>query len=47
MARLKHTKSGAIVEVRDEKVALLGSEWEPADVKKAPAKKAVAKQSEK
>ena len=43
MARLKHTKTGALVEVRDEKVEAMGSEWESAEIKKAPAKKAAAK----
>lgn len=42
MARLKHVKSGAVVEVRDEKVEAMGSEWESAEAKKAPAKKAAA-----
>lgn len=46
MARLANVKTGAIVEVRDDKVALLGAEWEPV-VKKAPAKKAAAKKSDK
>jgi hypothetical protein len=31
MARLVNVKSGAIVNVADEKVARLGSEWEPAE----------------
>ena len=43
MARLRHTKSGAVVSVSDEKAARMGSEWEPADEKpKAPAKKAAS-----
>lgn len=42
MARLTHVTSGAIVEVPDEKVARLGSEWEPVKAK-APAKKAAPK----
>ena len=43
MARLKHIKSGVVVEVRDDKVEAMGSEWESAETKKAPAKKAAAK----
>ena len=43
MARLRNVNSGAVVEVRDEKVEALGSEWESAETKKAPAKKAAAK----
>lgn len=31
MARLRNIKSGAIVNVPDEKAIRLGSEWEPAD----------------
>jgi hypothetical protein len=31
MAKLKHATTGAIVEVADEKVERLGSEWEPHD----------------
>lgn len=47
MARLTNVKSGAVVEVRDEKVELLGSDWKPADEKKsAPAKKAAASKSD-
>jgi hypothetical protein len=43
MARLTHVTSGAVVEVADEKVARLGSEWEPVKAeKKAPAKKAAS-----
>lgn len=43
MTRLTHVKSGAVVEVADEKVARLGSEWEPVNAeKKAPAKKAAS-----
>jgi hypothetical protein len=43
MARLRHTESGAIVSVPDEKAKSLGAEWEPADKPvptKATAKKA-------
>jgi hypothetical protein len=29
--RLRHTKSGAIVSVPEEKAERLGSEWEPAE----------------
>ena len=44
MARLTNVKTGARVDVRDEKVELMGSDWEPTkDEKKAPAKKAAAK----
>jgi len=46
MARLTHIKSGAVVEVADEKVARMGSEWEPVKAK-APAKKAAANKSDK
>ncbi|MDQ0726814.1 hypothetical protein [Microbacterium sp. W4I20] len=42
MARLRHIKSGAIVQVADEKVERLGSEWEVVNDDK-PAKKPVAK----
>lgn len=47
MARLRHTTSGAIISVADEKVDRMGSEWEPAKapVKKTAAKKAAAKKS--
>jgi hypothetical protein len=45
MARLKNVNSGAVVEVRDEKVEAMGSEWESAETKQAPAKKAAAKKS--
>ena len=44
MARLRNTKSGAVVSVSDEKAVRLGAEWEPAD-KPAPAKKAPAKKA--
>ncbi len=49
MARLTNVKTGARVQVRDEKVSLMGSDWEPMkDTQKAPAKKAApAKKSEK
>ena len=44
MPRLRNTKSGAIISVADEKVARMGSDWEPAGkpTSKAPvtAKKA-------
>ena len=45
MARLTNSKTGAVVQVRDEKVEAMGSDWEPvkAEAKKAPAKKAAAK----
>lgn len=49
MARLRNTKSGAIVSVPDEKVARLGGEWESAEkpAPKAPAKKSASSKSEK
>ena len=38
VARLRHVTSGAVVDVPEEKVERLGSEWEPAaDEKKAAA----------
>lgn len=40
MVRLRNIKSGALVEVPDEKVARLGSEWEPASATKASTAKA-------
>ena len=40
MARLMHVVTGVNVEVADEKVERMGSEWKPAEAKKAPAKKA-------
>ena len=44
MTRLRHAKSGAVVNVSDEKAARLGSEWEPlGDEKKAQAKKPARK----
>lgn len=42
MPRLRNTKSGAVISVRDEKVALMGAEWASVDSKAAPAKKAAA-----
>ena len=45
MARLTNVNTGAVVEVRDEKVEAMGAEWAPAETKKAPAKKAAAKKS--
>lgn len=49
MARLRNTKSGAIVSVADEKVDRMGSDWEAADkpAPKAPAKKASSSKSSK
>lgn len=49
MARLRNTKSGAIVSVADEKVDRMGSDWEPADkpAPKTPAKKASSSKSSK
>lgn len=35
--RLKHVTSGAVVDVPEEKVPRLGSEWEPVEEKKADA----------
>lgn len=43
MPRLRNTKSGAVVSVSEDKVARMGSEWEPAD--SAPAKKVAAKKA--
>ena len=37
--RLRNINSGAIVSVVADKVAGLGSEWEPAPARKAPAAK--------
>lgn len=44
MVRLRHTKSGAVVSVADEKAARMDSEWESADkpAPKTPAKKAAS-----
>ncbi len=43
MARLTNVNTGALVEVSDEKVDRMGSEWEPVKAeKKAPAKKAAS-----
>jgi hypothetical protein len=42
MARYKHVTSGAVVDVRDDKV--LGSEWEPVTDEK-PAQKRTAKRA--
>ncbi|WP_311257345.1 hypothetical protein [Microbacterium sp. WCS2018Hpa-9] len=39
MARLRHIKSGAIVQVADEKVERLGSEWEPVEDDSQKARK--------
>jgi hypothetical protein len=48
MARLTNVNSGAIVEVRDEKVEAMGAEWQPAETeKKAPAKKSASSKSSK
>ena len=49
MARLRNTKSGAIVSVADEKVERMGSDWELADkpAPKAPAKKAASSRTDK
>lgn len=48
MPRLRHTKTGAIVSVSEEKVARLGSEWESVEApKRAPAKKAAPSKTEK
>ena len=37
--RLRHTTTGAVVEVREDKVAVLGSEWEPVEQPKAAPKR--------
>lgn len=47
MPRLKNVNNGAIVEVADEKVDRMGAEWESADDKKTPAKKAASKSDKK
>ena len=47
MARLTHITSGAVVEVRDEKVEAMGAEWQPVKAEKAPAKKSVSNKSSK
>ena len=49
MARLRNTKSGAIVSVADEKVVRMGSDWEAADKPspKTHAKKASSSKSSK
>lgn len=47
MARLTNVKTGARVEVRDDKVDLMGSDWEPTKADKAPAKKAAKKSDSK
>ena len=47
MPRLKNTKTGAVVEVRDDKAEMLGAEWQPVEVKKSTAKKAASSKSEK
>lgn len=47
MARIRNTKSGAVVSVSDEKAARMGGEWEPVEAPKAPAKKSASKKSEK
>ena len=49
MARLRNTKTGAVVNVPDEKAARLGAEWESAEkpAPKAPAKKASPSKSSK
>ena len=41
MARLRHVTSGALVDVPDEKVERLGSEWVPIETAaKAPTRRA-------
>lgn len=49
MARLRNIHSGAIISVTDEKVARMGSEWEPADKPepKSTAKTAASSKSKK
>lgn len=46
VARLRNIKSGAVVEVADEKVERMGSEWESVKDEK-PAKKPAAKSDKK
>jgi hypothetical protein len=43
MARLRHRLNGVVVNVPDERVAELSGDFEPVEVKKAPAKRAAAK----
>lgn len=43
---LRNTITGAVVEVREDKVALLGSEWEPAEQSKQAAPKRRTSKSE-
>lgn len=45
--RLRNINSGAVVEVREEKVELLGSEWETAPARKASAAKKSAASDDK
>jgi hypothetical protein len=47
MARLRNTTTGAVVEVRDEKVALLGSGWEDATSEKSAPQRRTKKADEK
>ena len=48
MARLRHITSGAVVEVRDEKVEAMGAEWQPVKAEtKAAAKKSASSKSSK
>ena len=46
MARLRHVTTGAVVEVADEKVKRLGSEWEPADAEPKKPRTSRPKKSE-
>lgn len=39
IVRLKNISTGAIVSVREEKVAALGNGWEPADKPAEPVKR--------
>lgn len=47
MPRLRNTKTGAVVSCSDETAVRLGSEWQPVEAPKAPAKKAAPSKSEK
>ena len=43
----QNIKTGAVVEVRDDKAEALGAEWQPVEVKKEPAKKSASSKSSK
>lgn len=42
MPRLRNVQSGAVVSCSDETAARLGSDWQPVEESKAPAKKSAA-----